>query len=69
LNSMVCPQGWTLLYCLEKWRDKQRIPPPRDNFIPRGQNSLLGDQLRPLGLKFAPRGEAKYGPRFAPLFL
>jgi hypothetical protein len=43
------------LYCLEKWRDKQIISPPVDNFTPRGQNS-------PLGAKFSPRGEVRNGP-------
>jgi hypothetical protein len=52
------------LYCLEEWRGKQKISPPGDNFIPRGQNSKLGDNFAP-GSKFALRGEVINGPLYA----
>jgi hypothetical protein len=37
------------LYCLEEWRDEQRISPPGDNFTTRGKSSLLGDNYAPGG--------------------
>jgi hypothetical protein len=37
------------LYCLEEWRGKQRISPPRD-------------KVHPWGVNFAPRGEIKNWP-------
>jgi hypothetical protein len=61
LNNMVWPQGWNLsprgnvnpragvnnsLYCLEEWRGVQIISPPGDFPPPRGQNLLLGANLR-----------------------
>jgi hypothetical protein len=64
-NNMVCPQGWSLplgemftlrsptgvitLHCLDEWRSEQIISPPEDNFILRGQNSLLRDNFAPGG--------------------
>jgi hypothetical protein len=42
-------------------RGDQRIAPPGDNFSPRGQSSLLGDNFGPGGQSFPPRGEVKYG--------
>jgi serine/threonine protein kinase len=40
---------------------KQRISPPGDNFIPRGQIHPWGT-TSPLGVKVFPRGEVKNGP-------
>jgi hypothetical protein len=34
------------LYCLEEWRDEQKISPPGDKIHPRGQSLPLGAKLR-----------------------
>jgi hypothetical protein len=62
VHPFVNPQGWTLyIYCLEEWRGIQRISPPGDNFTPKVQSSLPGENFAPLGSRFAPRGEVKNG--------
>jgi hypothetical protein len=54
--------GVKTLYCLEEWKDEQRIshegitPPPGDKINPWGTTS-------PLGSKFVPRGEVNNGPQ------
>jgi hypothetical protein len=48
-SPLCSPPGVTTLYCLEEWRDKQRISP-------------LGDKIHPWGSNFAPRGGVKNGP-------
>jgi hypothetical protein len=37
--------GVNTLYCLEEWRDEQRISPPGDKIHPRGPTSPLGAKL------------------------
>jgi hypothetical protein len=75
-RDKLCPPRVNTLYCLEEWRDKQRIPPAVDSFTPRGQSSLLGynfalgGQSLPLGAKLRmkklriPTGTARF-PKYS----
>jgi hypothetical protein len=53
------------LYFLEEWSGKQKISPQRIT-SPQAQGTKFtpGGQLRPWGLKFAPRNEVKHWPQY-----
>jgi hypothetical protein len=55
----LCPLGGMFTSLSTLFR---RIEGRRENFTP-GDNVTPGGQLRPLGSKFAPRGEVKNGPQ------